>query len=163
MAFRERRSDNDKRRLMARPDTSGLIMAAHAVRYAGSGKHKLNPVIFGLEPYRGPDGDRTLCDRDAGFGPADMTAIPALLLRGAKAGLVAPGCRIWWSVADNGWIFEARITNIDQNEYHGYPLLPSEAIAGQVYRRFADWAAEHGADADRQAAQNCKVLYGFRS
>jgi hypothetical protein len=90
-----------------------------------------------------------------------MAAIPTMINRGLEAGLVgAKG--IIWSVADNGWIFEARLTNIEQAEYHGYPVRPSEAIAERVYRRFVAWSQRNGSEIDRMAAANCKARYRFR-
>ena len=44
-----------------------------------------------------------------------------MIRRGLQAGLIGKGCRIIWAVADNGWIFEGRRTNVATNEYHGYP------------------------------------------
>jgi hypothetical protein len=129
-----------------------------AVQYGGSSKHKINPTLFGLEPYRGERGDETCCDRDAGFGPEHMATIPALMSRGIRAGLIGTG-RLMWTVADSGWIFEARLTNPDQSEYHGYPVRPTEPIAAMVLRRYAAWADAHGSDADKQALANCKLLY----
>ena len=162
VASRTRRSDNAKRKLMSNPEPADLVLLAGIVRYAGSSKHKLQPVRFGLLPYRSAGDDRTMCDRDAKFDIVDMATIPALFLRGAWAGLVAADHRIWWSVSDTGWIFEARLSNTVQHEYHGYPVLPTDPFAESVYRRFVRWAADHGTPADNQAARNCRELYRFR-
>ena len=43
------------------------------------------------------------------------------------------------------------------NEYHGYPVRPSEAIAELVYKRFSAWAIAHGNPQDQQAARACKT------
>ncbi len=40
-----------------------------------------------------------------------------------------------WTVAESGWIFELRITNADQAQYHGYPVLPGDAFARHVLNR----------------------------
>lgn len=129
-----------------------------SVRYGASSKHKINPQLFGLEPYRGERADETCCDRDASFAPEHMRLIPALMSRGIRAGLIGTG-RLLWTVADSGWIFEARLTNAATAEYHGYPVRPTEPIAALVLRRYAAWAEAHGSDADRQAISNCKLLY----
>ena len=102
-----------------------------------------------------------------GFQPGDMAIIRGLVIRGLSAGLIGSRVEdgvpsILWTVSDQGWIFEARITNIGRAEYHGYPVRPSEAIADLVYARFSTWARLHGGDSDRQAAVNCQALHGFR-
>ena len=130
-----------------------------SVNYKGSSKHKRNPAIFGLEPFRGDRGDATLCDEHAGFRPNDMAKVPAMIDRGLRAGLIGTNL---WTVSDDGWIFEGRLTNVAQVEYHGYPVRPSEAIAEPVYRRFKSWAEVEGEPADRRAAENCAALYRFR-
>lgn len=156
-----RRSNNDKRRLLAAPTQQYLQKLRQDVRYIGSPKHKELPHLYGLQPFLGRRGDATLCDRDAGFNVGAMSSIPAIIDRGLEAGLVGTNGMIW-GVADDGWIFEARITIPGQTEYHGYPVRPSEAIAQPVYERFVKWAQSHGGQTDRQAAANCKQLYGFR-
>jgi hypothetical protein len=155
-----RSSDNVRRRLLdpVPPALSSELLAkAH---YVGSSKHKRNPSVFGLGPYIGPSGDRTLCDEHAGFSVTHMTGIPALLSRGIHAGLI--GQRLLWTIADNGWIFEARLTNAETQEYHAYPVRQSEAIARAVFDRYAEWAALPSRDAlEVQAASSCRALYGF--
>lgn len=157
----KRISNNDRRRLLPLPIDVAHLQSLAAARYCGSPKHKANPKIFGLEPYIGERGDATLCDTHAGFKLAHMLAIPALIQRGVRASLVG-SCQMLWTVADSGWIFEARVTNAVQVEYHGYPVRSSEPIAEAVYRRFADWAALNGTASDRQAAENCQSMYGFK-
>jgi hypothetical protein len=88
-----------------------------------------------------------------------MAKLPAMIDRGLRAGLIGTNL---WTVADDGWIFEGRITNAVQVEYHGYPVRPGEAIAELVYRRFRSWADIAGDPADKQAAENCAALYRFR-
>lgn len=155
-----RRSNNDKRRLLPDPTQYYLQTLRRAVRYVGSSKHKKHPHLYGLDPFRGIRGDATLCDRDAGFGVAAMPTVPAIIDRGLLAGLVGTSDMIW-GVADDGWIFEARVTLPGRSEYHGYPVRPSEAIAWPVYKRFLEWAENHGSQEDRQAAANCKQRYGY--
>lgn len=79
-----------------------------------------------------------------GFGPTDMVRAPMLLQRGIDAGLFGkknkkgdPG--LLWSVDDNGWIYEAQITNPGHAVYHAYPVLPNEAIARKVLLRYTDY------------------------
>jgi len=154
-----RNADNNKRRLAPEVPPDRIAELLGSVNYKGSPKHKRNPAIFGLEPFRGDRGDATLCDEHANFQPANMAAIPAMIDRGLRAGLIGTNL---WLVAEDGWIFEGRLTNAVQSEYHGYPVRPAEAIAEPVYRRFKEWADAEGEDADKQAAKNCAALYRFR-
>jgi len=137
------------------------------LEYFGRSKHKRDPISFGLPIYDGRRGDETLCDEHAGFQPHDIARAPMILRRGVGAGLVGEVLKqgvptIIWGVADSGWIFEARITNLATPEYHGYPVRPSEAIAEVVYRRYRAWADTEGEAADKRAAWACRMLYGFR-
>jgi len=156
-----RRSDNNKRRLMADPPAELRERLLANANYEGSPKHKRNPFAFGLQPYLGEKGDPTLCDEDAGFTPEQMANIPGLIDRGLRAGLIGEN-NIIWTVADSGWIFEARCTNVGQTSYHGYPVRFSEAIAELVYSRYAAWALHSGSADEKKAASNCRALYGFR-
>jgi len=90
-----------------------------------------------------------------------MGTIPDMIERSLQAGLVGKNGMVW-AIADNGWIYEARVTNFDRTEYHGYPVRDSEAIAQPVYERFAKWARDQGDERASLAAENCKRLYGFR-
>ena len=157
-----RRSDNEKRRLDPDPDPDPdrIALLSSTIRYRGSPKHKRYPHLFGLEMFNGKRGDATLCDEHAGFSPQDMETIPEMIERGLRAGLV--GKRMIWTVANNGQIFEARLTNSNTNEYHGYPVRSFEAIAESVYRRFAEWAAANGNSSDRNAVEACLVMYEFK-
>ncbi len=78
-----------------------------------------------------------------------MARAPALLKRGIDAGLFGktkkkgdPG--LLWSVDDNGWIYEAQITNPGHAVYHAYPVLPNEAIARKVLMRYTDFVDQQG-------------------
>jgi len=157
--FPARNSDNDKRRLDPNPDPAVLAVLQSKAHYRGSPKHKQNPRLFGLEPFNGKRGDDTLCDTHAGFGIEDLKGVQALLRRGISAGLV--GGRLLWTIADDGWIFEARRTNVVNSEYHGYPVRPTEAIAEPVYKRFAGWATANKDAKAINAAQACAARYGF--
>ena len=156
-----RRSNNDKRRLMAYPAPDYIEQLQRNITYQGNSKHKQHPHRYGLPPFQGDRGDATLCDRDANFQPEDMASIPAMIQRGIESRLVGENGLIW-AVADNGWIYEARITNVVRTEYHGYPVRNSEAIAELVYNRFREWVEGNGDELARQAVQRCKALYGFR-
>ena len=163
-SVRQRRSDNVKRRLMRDPTEDVIREMLGTVQYEGSSKHKLHPHLYGLEPFNGDRGDATLCD-EADFEPSRMSDVPALIRRGIRAGLIGHTRRILWTVADDGWIFEARETNRDTSRFHGYPVLPGEpgeAIAQLVFNRFSEWAAGHGSPDDRSARDSCGLRYSFR-
>ena len=133
----------------------------HEVSYEGSPKHKRHPHRFGLEPFNGQRDDATLCD-EADFRPDQIEEIPDLIQRGIRAGLIGHTTRLLSTVADDEWIFEARETNRDTTEFHGYPVLPEESIARLVFDRFANWAEHKGTPADRSAATACRLRYEFR-
>jgi len=154
-----RNADNNKRKLAREVPPERIAELRKTVNYKGSPKHKRNPVAFGLEPFRGDRGDATLCDEHANFQPINMASIPEMIDRGLRASLIGTNL---WAVADDGWIFEARLTNAIQAEYHGYPVRPTEAIAELVYLRFRAWVDADGNAADRQAAENCAALYRFK-
>ena len=156
-----RHSNNDKRRLIQNPDPDDIAQLQQNITYQGSSKHKQYPDEYGLTPFQGNRGDATLCDRDADFQLKDRKSIPQMIQRGLQAGLVGKN-RIIWAVADNGWIYEARITNVGKTEYHGYPVRRTEPIAEMVYRRFKKWVKGHGDPLARQAVQQCKARYRFR-
>lgn len=40
-----------------------------------------------------------------------------------------------WTIDESGWIFELRITNAGQTQYHGYPVLQGDAFARHVLVR----------------------------
>lgn len=146
---------------MPNPADDVVDRLLHSVRYQGSPKHKRHPHRFGLEPFNGDRDDATLCD-EADFLPEHMNDIHALIQRGIRAGLIGHTARLLWTVADDGWIFEARETNRETTEFHGYPILPEESIARLVFDRFANWAERHGTPADRSAATACRLRYDFR-
>ena len=130
------------------------------VHYRGSPKHKLRPHLFGLPPFNGSRGDATLCD-DADFEPSQLAEVSTLVQRGIRAGLIGHTKRIIWTVGDDGWIFEARETNRDTAEFHGYPVLPTEAIARVVFNRFSAWVEQHGTPAEESACESCRLRYSF--
>lgn len=156
-----RRSNNEGRRLLPDPDPDYIQELRKKVTYEGSSKHKATPHRYNLDPFHGARGDATLCDRDAGFGPERMQFIPGIIDRSLRAGLVGRN-GIIWAIADDGWIFEARITIPGQAQYHGYPVRSTEAIAQPVYERFAKWTAASGNQQAIQAAEICKHIYGFK-
>ena len=145
----QRSSDNDKRKLRTLPAAADVEALVARASYEGSGKHKINPRAFGLEP-AAPAADDTFCDGHAGFAPKDMLRVDDLLERGIRAGLL--GHReskgdptIIWTVDDSGWIYEGRITTPTQALYHGYPLLDGDAFARKVIARYANYVYDHPA------------------
>jgi hypothetical protein len=147
----ERHSENDKRRLREPPPHLDFrrSLAARA-RFEGSGKHKLEPRAFRLEPVASSEDD-TYCDGHAGFSPDDMARLPQLLQRGIWAGLIGHNDKqgeptLIWTVDNNGWIYEGRITITSQALYHGYPILPSDAFGKKVIARYTDWVYDQNND-----------------
>lgn len=140
------------------------LESSQNIRYECYGKHKQNPRAFGVEPVRADDPDATLCDADANFLPADVGTIPGLVRRGFEAGLIGEG-DYFWSVADNGWVYEARVTNAGSKPlvYHGYPLLTSDSMVDLVLRRFQKWAKTQTDPTCMQAAQACQRRYGIKN
>jgi hypothetical protein len=136
-----------------------LATRFNGIRYGCTGKHKSNPYIFGVAPYHGKDSERSLCDHHAGFGKPDLPRIPALLVRSEAASLAG---NLTWTIDDTGWIFEMQITNAGQNEWHGYPMLPTDPFARSVWLRFSGWADRHGQAADRGAAMACALRYELK-
>jgi hypothetical protein len=147
-----RSSDNEKRRLCEPIPTDAWLEAlAQRASFEGYSKHKLQPRAFGLKPFTGEREDATFCDGHAGFAPADMTRVPTLLRRGILAGLVGHNFAqgdptLMWTIDDNGWIYELRVTIPSRAIYHGYPVLPSEAIARLVVARYIQYVYDHGAE-----------------
>lgn len=131
------------------------------VHYEGSSKHKLHPHLFDLEPFNGDRDDATLCD-EAAFQHDRMSEVPTLIERGIRPGLIGHTRRIFWTIANDGWIFEARETNRSTAQFHGYPVLPEELIARLVFQRYRQWAHDHGTGEDRSAVAFCKLRYEFR-
>jgi hypothetical protein len=137
----QRSRNNANRRLSANlPTIASRAEFSAQVTYGPYSKHKFNPTAYKLAPYAGPDEERTYCDAHAHFGKDDFTRKPDLLRRGVMLGL----CSDWsdgdvpsllWTIDESGWIFELRITNSDQAEYHGYPILRGDAFARHVLVR----------------------------
>jgi hypothetical protein len=146
----ERASDNEKRQLRdPAPDAMQRTALAARAHYEGWGKHKLNPRAFNLEPVPSA-ADDTFCDGHAGFSPADIARAPVLLNRGILAGLIGHIDKqgdptVLWTVDDNGWIYEGRITVPTQALYHAYPLLPNDAFAKKVIERYSLWINQQDA------------------
>ncbi len=137
----QRSRNNAKRRLIAAvPAHASRVALSGRVTYGGYAKHKFHPTAYKLTAYAGQDVERTYCDEHAGFGKDDFVRIPTLLARGMMLGLwseqndgEAPG--LLWTIDDSGWIYELRITNAGQTQYHGYPVLPGDAFARHVLAR----------------------------
>ena len=143
----ERSRHNPKRRLIAiAPGKGERDALGKRATYGPYSKHKLNPHAYGLKPYAGQDDERTFCDAHAAFKPEDCARIPRLLLRGIDLGLWSErgdedGPALLWTIDDNGWIFELRVTNAGLAQYHGYPVLPGDAFAQHVLTRARDVAS----------------------
>lgn len=159
----QRSRDNANRRLTAIPPTTARRAELSArVSYGPYSKHKLNPSAYNLAPYSGPDVERTYCDAHAHFGKADFVRTIDLLKRGVMLGLWSEQIerdvpRLLWTIDESGWIFELRITNYAQVQYHGYPVLPGDAFARHVLVRarevaFAEYEYSVGQDPKARAA-----------
>lgn len=155
-----RMSENNKRKI-AGVEEAEQARLLRTIKYEGHSKHKRNPHRFGLEPFRGIRSDETFCDETAGFEPEDMGQTTILLHRAVRSGMM--GRQMLWGVAASGWIFEFRPTNIAQDSFHGYPMLPSDPFAELVWRAFTTWADVSGTQDDKLSAQACKRFYGFRA
>jgi len=137
----QRSRNNVNRRLIAAlPTTTSRVELSTRVKYGEYSKHKLNPTAYKLSPYAGQDEDRTYCDAHANFGKENLHRIPSLLVRGVMLGLWSDQNNggtpsLLWTLDESGWIFELRITNSGQAQYHGYPVLPSDAFARHVLVR----------------------------
>lgn len=146
----QRSRNNAKRRLIATlPTTESRAELSTRVTYGAYSKHKFNPTAYKLSPYAGQDEERTYCDAHAKFGKESLHRIPALLVRGVMLGLWsdqnngdAPS--LLWTLDESGWIFELRITNPGQLQYHGYPVLPDDAFARHVLVRAREVAFAKG-------------------
>lgn len=146
----QRSRDNANRRLLATVPTAARRTELSAqASYGPYSKHKFNPTAYKLKPYAGPDTERTYCDAHAKFGVGDFVRIPTLLNRGVMLGLWSDQRNgdvpsLLWTIDDNGWIFELRITNPGQAQYHGYPILPGDAFARHVLVRAREVAFAEG-------------------
>jgi len=119
------------------------------VNYEPHSKHKFHPMAYKITPYSGPDVERTYCDEHAKFGKEDFIRIPDLLKRGVMLGLWSDQNdgnvpNMLWTIDHSGWIFELRITNSSQAQYHGYPVLPGDAFARHVLLRAREVAFAEG-------------------
>jgi hypothetical protein len=140
-----------------------------AVRYGGYGKHKRNASVWGVASYHGDADDATYCE-DAGLIPSDLARATRVIGRGIAAGLFGDRLdngnpTILWTIDDNGWIYELRLTNRVQALYHGYPVRFRDAMARLVIARFDEWVllkATVGlvaSPSDRSALQAAQNLY----
>ena len=140
----QRSAENDPRDLLTpAPSLADREALARKASFAPYSKHKKHPSAYKLKPYAGEDEDPTFCDDHANFGPDDMRRAPYLLERGILAGLWGDKVKggdpsLLWTVDDNGWIYEAAITNPGYGGYHAYPVLKNEAIARKVLARYRE-------------------------
>jgi hypothetical protein len=147
-----------KRRLEQNATEADVEVRFAGITYGGSPEHKAHPHLFRLTSSGFPPPDATLCDRDAGFAPADVDRIEGLLDRAKHARLIG---NLIWTVDDNGWVYELQMTNASRNEHHGYPLRATDPFVERVYRFFEAWASKQGTIADRDAAAACRKRYGL--
>lgn len=137
----QRSRNNANRRLIALlPTEASRAELSARVTYGGYSKHKFNPTAYKLTPYAGQDVERTYCDAHAKFGKDSFERLPTLLARGVMLGLWSEQNdegvpSLLWTIDESGWIFELRITNSGQAQYHGYPVLPGDAFARHVLGR----------------------------
>lgn len=55
----------------------------------------------------------------------------------SEAGLPSPV----WAIDDNtGVAYEARITNVETAEYHGYPVLDTDPLKSEISRKWQERA-----------------------
>lgn len=146
----QRSRNNAKRRLsVLLPTDLERDTLTACVSYGCYSKHKYNPAAYNLAPYAGQDEERTYCDEHAGFRKTDVSRAPALLRRGIQLGLCSDRKSddvpvMLWTIDDNGWIYELRVTNVGLFQYHGYPVLTNDAFAKQVLARARHVAFEVG-------------------
>lgn len=154
----KRSRNNAKRRLVATvPTIQSRTELSTRVAYGAYSKHKYNPTAYKLTPYAGQDEERTYCDEHANFSKASFGRIPMLLDRGVMLGLWSDQSdgdvpALLWTIDDDGWIFELRITNSGQAQYHGYPVLQADAFARHVLARAREVAFSSGQLPVAQAA-----------
>jgi hypothetical protein len=145
-----RSRNNTKRRLNALlPTAAERQDLAGRATFGPYSKHKYHPTAYGLRPYSGQDEERTYCDEHAKFGKPGFARIPILLRRGILLGLWSeylPGGdpTMLWTIDDNGWIYELRVSNVGRAMYHGYPVLTGDAFAKQVLARAREVAIAAG-------------------
>jgi len=143
----KRSSDNDPRALCEpAPQVGARQRLACKARFSPYAKHKRNPSAYGLKAWAGGQEDPSYCDDHAGFHSGDLARAGMLLKRGILAGLWGDKLKKGdpnrlWSVDDNGWIYEAQITNPGYALYHAYPVQPTEAIARKILARYQDYVS----------------------
>lgn len=111
---------------------------ARTARYCGSPYHKSRPADYGMEELPKPRPDKTRCDEERDFLQAEAIR---LLTDGFKKGLVSRRTEgNWpqyvWAVDDEGVVYEARLTNREQGEYHGYPMRADDKFSEVVSREW---------------------------
>ncbi|ARQ13203.1 hypothetical protein NXC12_PD00094 (plasmid) [Rhizobium etli] len=85
-----------------------------------------------------PTLDRMRTEPTATLMPISFRPMPHLGLWAVRGSADVP--RLLWTIDDNGWICELRITHATQAEYHGYPLLPGDAFTRQILARVRETA-----------------------
>ena len=160
-----RGSENVKRRLrVPTPATEWLRTLADRASFDAHPKHKMEPKAFGLQPFTGQRIDASYCDGHAQFAPSDVARVPSLLRRGILAGLVGANDAkgdptLVWTVDDNGWIYEGRITIPGRAVYHGYPVLQDEVISRAVIGRYISFVLNQQEPMLDQSLQRLQERY----
>ena len=126
------------------PSLADRQALAARIKYHPSAKHKTNPGAYKLQPYQGKGPERTYCDAHSKFSKADSLRIDTLLERAALSGCWNIDVRgdvpsMLWTVDDTGWVYELFITNQEQADYHGYPVMPVDGFARLVVGRMRAW------------------------
>jgi len=127
-------------------DVSQLDALAKTAKYQGSPYHKRHPKESGLVEPPKPRPDKTLCDASGRF-PAQRAR--ELLAEGLRKGMVSNRFRgrwpeLVWAIDDNeDTVYEARLTNEAQGEYHGYPVLTADPFVEVVRREWERRDDEH--------------------
>lgn len=117
---------------------AALAASAKSVRYVGNPDHKRNPGDFGLSPPNRPRLGKTLCDTAGIFSRKEAQR---LLREGIQRGVVSAEYedggwpRLVWAVRD-GMVLEARLDNVEQGTYHGYPLESDDPFVPKVLERW---------------------------
>lgn len=159
------RNPRGRRLRQPAPDDAYLQALANRATFAPWEKHKADPRRFGLPLYTGSrDEETTYCDADAGFEPNDIVRVPIWLHTGILAGLVGKNDlngdpTLLWALSEDGWIFEGRITLPGNAIYHGYPVLPNEAIAISVLDRYSLWGQQRNDEHAQAISNHCRRRY----
>jgi hypothetical protein len=129
-SLKKRESNRPDRRIApAGTITPGALEAlASRVQYVGEGHHKLHPGNYGFHPPVNPRGSKAPCDD---LRPILLEEAAALFRAGIELGLTSrfgetENPKYVWAVDNFGEAYEAKISKIIPNSYHGYRLREEE-------------------------------------